>query len=706
MTRTTSPRAVLTALAALATAPLATALADERDTRTDLEDAAARMVEVSSGDEILVTGRRTDRGVPVVPLDAVGSRDVFGPERVRETGARDMNDLIVNIPAISTRPYNGGEASAPSFSMRGLPDDGLTEYIEVLIDGVPASALQYGWTAFSFLPLTTERVYAVDYIRGAHSVRYSPNTVGGVLNFVTDPIPVERTVRVRQTLGDFGYASSLFSIGGTDGDVGALFTVVDRSGDGYRDGGDFDQSDWNAKLRVELCEGSWIAGSVSHFEDFHKAPGGLTLSEFDADRFANSRPGNRFDGHRTAADVVAHGRIRDGFVEGFAYWTETYRNLIAEDPKFGRATSISDWTDTCTQAAVGVRAQRTYEIAGMQHAFYGGARWHDESLPSWKIRSTPLRGGATSTVMDNDLALRSLSAHLDDTFRPIEDLTITAGVRWEDVEAEGKDGILGFDASEDFGALLPGVGAAYTVTDTCAVFGNWFRGFRSPQVWAFGEKGPLEDLRFERADSTELGVRVRDLEGLSASVVRWRSRFSDFGVYYTGLYENLGRMESEGTDLEAELDVGTHVPELAGLTLYGSVTWQDAELRSGPQDGMQTPYAWRSKAAWTVRYETTDRWIFSLGGTHVGRSYSDELETRFESADGQLGVNPSRTLWDGRVSKVFALNETTELEVAVGATNLSDHDWFVHSRGGFFGGGKVAGPPRQAYVSGALTVNW
>lgn len=112
--------------------------------------------------QMIVTGRRAQDGVPVVPIDSVGSRDVFGPEEVRETGARDINDLVHNLPAISTRPYNGGEASAPSFSMRGLPDDGLTEYVHVLIDGVPASPMPYGWTAFSFFPVTPERVYAVD----------------------------------------------------------------------------------------------------------------------------------------------------------------------------------------------------------------------------------------------------------------------------------------------------------------------------------------------------------------------------------------------------------------------------------------------------------------------------------------------------------------------------------------------------------------
>lgn len=45
----------------------------------------------------------------------------------------------------------------------------------------------------------------------------------------------------------------------------------------------------------------------------------------------------------------------------------------------------------------------------------------------------------------------------------------------------------------------------------------------------------------------------------------------------------------------------------------------------------------------------------------------------------------------------------SNLELAVGASNLFDEDWYVHSRGGFFGPGLAAGPPRQTY--GSLGVN-
>ncbi|MGQ0612591.1 MAG: hypothetical protein ACT4PV_02415 [Planctomycetaceae bacterium] len=77
-----------------------------------------------------------------------------------------------------------------------------------------------------------------------------------------------------------------------------------------------------------------------------------------------------------------------------------------------------------------------------------------------------------------------------------------------------------------------------------------------------------------------------------------------------------------------------------------------------------------------------------------------------ENADGNLGRNPAVVLWDAQASKRIAVGEKGVLDLAVGVTNLFDEEWHVHSRGGFFGGGKVAGAPRQAYASAGFSITW
>ncbi len=678
------------------------------------EPAKGAVVELPA---MLVIGRRTADGVPVVPIDSVGSRDVFGPEQVRETGARDINDLVQNLPAVSTRPYNGGEAAAPSFSMRGLPDDGLTEYIHLMIDGVPASPLPYGWTAPSFFPLTPERVYALDYIRGAHSVRYSPNTVGGVLNFITQPIPQKRTFEMRSTFGDFDYSSSQVTTGASTADgFGYLMTYVDRRGDGYRKDGGFDQQDFNLKLRQDLGDGEFVAGSFSYMEDEHKAPGGLTLSQFESDRFGNARPYNRFAGFRGVADLLWHKDLKDdAWFETFAWGSQTQRNLVAQRPHFpapGDPLTISDWLDDSYVTGLGMRAGKSFHALGMDHEIFAGVRYQREWIPHWTTSSAPADGSAPATLTDEqEYTIEAYSVHIDDSISPTDDLTVTLGARFEWVPtAEGHRNSVGtaYEFDEDLSKVLPGVGASYKIREDWSIFANWFEGIRAPQVWGFGlTPDPANaDIEFEEASSWELGTRIEPDNGLATKLVFWRNDYEDFLVFDSGFYENLGKTAAQGVDLVADWELGDAVHALDGFSMHGSITAQDIEVKSGPNAGNDVPYAWGQKAAWRTRYAFSETAGVSFGGHYVGDSYSDAANTVAENENGNIGRNPSRILWDAQARKDFHVGDAGSFNLIAGVTNLFDKEWALHSRGGFFGGGKVAGNPRQAYIGVGLRLSF
>ena len=657
--------------------------------------------------EVVVIGRAEEQGVPEVPLRNVGQREVFGPEFLRRTGARDLNDLVQNLPGLSTRPYNGGEAAAPSFSSRGMPDDGLTEYVHVMIDGVPASAQPYGWTAFSFLPLTTERVWAVETIRGGHTVRYSPDTVGGVLNFITRPLPEEPFYEARMSAGSNGFQAAAASVGGPVPGGRGLASWFERSGDGYRTDGGFRQRDTAAKWRTEHADGGWTAVQAGWMEDYHKAPGGLDAATFAADRFANARPVNFFDGARGVVSAVHREVEGEAWVETFADLSVTERRLYARRPS-ASGDVLQDWTDESWFASLGVRGQQPMELFGMRHEIYAGLRLHREWLPDWEIDSTPAAGGATTRIQDAAFRLNSVAVHVDDTFEPIDKLTVTAGARVEWVPAtSGSDEVTGFSYEDDFLAVLPAAGLAWEFADDWAAFANWGEGFRAPQFWGYGfAANPMDALDFERGSSSELGLRHVVGGGLELQTAVWQVDFDDYLVFDTGFYENVGAIRSRGIDVTGTWSAGEVTRVLEGVTLYATVTLQDSELRSGPDAGNETPYAWDLQAAWRATWEPGAGWAMSLGGVHVGESYSDTANTVADSGNGTIGLNEGWTIWDARVGREFSLGERAVLELAAGVTNLFDQDWEVHSRGGFFGPGLVAGMPRQSYVALLLDLGW
>jgi outer membrane receptor protein involved in Fe transport len=284
---------------------------------------------------------------------------------------------------------------------------------------------------------------------------------------------------------------------------------------------------------------------------------------------------------------------------------------------------------------------------------------------------------------------------------------VNAGVRLEWLPTvEGRDRVAGWEFEESFFAVLPGAGASYKLTEHWAVFGNYFLGFRAPQVWGYGSAAAAgHGLVFEDGRSAELGTRVLALAGFAGAATLWHNDYDDFGVFYDGSYNNLGEITAKGVDLELEWDAGRVWEPLTGLSLFGSVTLQNSELGSGPFAGNDVPYAWHEKASWRIRYARWG-WSATLGGTYVGDSYSDEANTAIASADGRLGINPDRVIWDARVAKLIGIRDYADLELAVGASNLFDEEWYVHSRGGFFGPGLAAGPPRQVYGSVGVNVRF
>ncbi|MBI4324706.1 MAG: TonB-dependent receptor [Chloroflexi bacterium] len=282
----------------------------------------------------------------------------------------------------------------------------------------------------------------------------------------------------------------------------------------------------------------------------------------------------------------------------------------------------------------------------------------------------------------------TLSLHLDDTFRPIDRLTVNLGARLEWIpNVEGSDRVAGWNFDDDFLTALPGAGLSYEITERWAVFGNYFHGFRAPQLWGFGSAAASgHGLTFEDSRAAEVGARARGPAGLGGAVTFWRNEYDDFGVFYDGSHNNLGEILAQGADFELDWNAGELCACLRGFSVLGALTLQDSELRSGPFSGNDVPYAWHEKASWRLRY-ARQGWTATLGGTYVGDSFSDEANTQFDNANGNLGRNPSRVIWDGRLAKLITLGKAADLELAVGANNLFDKDWHVHSPGGFFGPG-------------------
>src|SRR6266566_5509935 len=112
------------------------------------------------------------------PADAVPAAvTVLTGEALRSQGIRTVAEALRTVPAahvVVTDAYG----SQTSLFLRG----GNSDYVKVLIDGVPQNA---PGGAYDFANLTTDNVERIEVVRGPVSVLYGSDAVTGVVQIFT-----------------------------------------------------------------------------------------------------------------------------------------------------------------------------------------------------------------------------------------------------------------------------------------------------------------------------------------------------------------------------------------------------------------------------------------------------------------------------------------------------------------------------------------
>ena len=171
-----------------------------------------------------------------------GAGSIIDRKRLDEVATTSIRDALKQIPGVQVQDSNGTGGSDVSLNIgvRGLTSR-LSPRSTVLMDGVPLSFAPYGQPQLSLAPVSMGNIESVDVVRGAGSVRFGPQNVGGIINFATRAIPKEFSGSVGLTTefatgtDQLKYTPNLF-IGGTlDNGLGLALLYSGSKGDGYRE---------------------------------------------------------------------------------------------------------------------------------------------------------------------------------------------------------------------------------------------------------------------------------------------------------------------------------------------------------------------------------------------------------------------------------------------------------------------------------------
>lgn len=176
-------------------------------------------------DTVVITAERT-----ATPIGTSAAAVTRLDERTlralpRQTVAAAL-ELVPGITVLHADALGG----APRLAVRGFYGGGETEYVTVLLDGVPLTGLAAGQVNWDLVPLAA--LEAIEVVRGGASALYGDAAVGGVVNLVTRR--ESRYGTWRTAAGSFGVARAGGAVGGAVGGRRASAFGDVRRSTGYR----------------------------------------------------------------------------------------------------------------------------------------------------------------------------------------------------------------------------------------------------------------------------------------------------------------------------------------------------------------------------------------------------------------------------------------------------------------------------------------
>lgn len=574
---------------------------------------------------------------------------VIGPDELAEKSVATIGDIFRHTPGVDA--ISAGPGSIMPV-IRGLSH----EQVLVLVDGVRLSDERPGGNhVLSIDPAQIERV---EIVRGPGSVLYGAGAIGGVVNFITKKAAKKRGDETR-----------------VEGDVGLQF---ENNGNGFRQkahisagmddinlyaGGTHKKSSNlespDEEIRFSDYDGSTLWTGGNYLTDHWTTE--LNLWQSKADIGIAAPRTFVSDYYKDETHTMVNGKIAyepdSDILERFellASWQEHNRHRIRE-PKPDGLVDIKVDKDTRT-----LRAQ--FVLTPVQsHRLTTGAEYYNESLDSSRaIKNLPTAPGFDGVPVLAPSARTGYGLYLQDEFAAAERLNLTAGLRYDTIEAK-TDGAPSpyyittaqFDRDS---ALSGSIGLVYKAAEPLTLFVNVGRAFRSPTIierYFYGpHDGPGQDignpnLNPEKSWNFDAGVRYGN-GNFIGSLSLFYTRVDDMirkilsnpdaasPTEYRFLYQNIADARLYGGEADGEYFISDEVSTFGSLSVVrGDDITHNKPLTQIP------PIKIRYGVRYTGYLFTQEFWseLSGVSALRQKRAGTGEKETPgYTTADIRLGI--------------------------------------------------------------------
>jgi Fe(3+) dicitrate transport protein len=599
------------------------------------------------------------------------------------------NEMFREVSGINVVNEEGAGLRA-NIGMRGLDPD-RSRTVLIMEDGVPVALAPYGEPEMYYTP-AIERMESVEVLKGSGSILFGPQTIGGVINYITTDPPISSELNVNLKAGEYGYLSGQLGYGTTIDNTGFYIGVLHKQADkiGVTN---FDVSDITAKVKFQTSENSYLGLKFSVYDEISNSTYvGLTQPMYDnKDYFKVIAPNDQLDIRRYSASLT-HDYFfsSNAFLRTTIYGYTTTRNWLRQD--FSRnpvsnGTGVVFGDTTISGGAIYMRnttgnRNRQFEVAGIEpritysysvgkfrNELEGGLRLHYERAYEQRIDGESADAKSGNLREDEIRTGYAGSIFAQNRFYINNNFTVIPGLRLEQFNYERNIYRIAYiDTSisnnDDTFAAIPGIGLNYNLDNNYSVFAGVHRGYAPPRIKdAITNGGEALQLDAELSWNYELGLRAQLASFFYLEMTGFLLDFSNHiipisessGSSGTGLV-NGGETLHRGIEASLRLDINKIFKGEYQLLLLTTATYSNA-LYSNDRfitvdnefvniKNNKLPYAPEFILSGRISLNLSSGLGLQIAANYVANQFTDELNTTEPSADGQTGVMPAYLVTD------------------------------------------------------------
>ncbi len=659
---------------------------------------------------------------PRLMSDVPGSASFLSTQKIKALQAFSGNEIFRTVPGLHVVDEEGVGMRA-NIGVRGLDPDRSSKVL-VLEDGIPVALNPFGEPQLYYTP-TIDRMESIEILKGSGQILFGPQTIGGVINYITSDPPKSSQGSVKLRGGQGGFFSGLIAYGNTYGNTGFQINYLRKQANEIGPT-NFTINDLTGKINFKLSSKSKVGLKLGFYDEISNSTYvGLTQLMYDqgGQDFVIIAPDDKLDVRRVSASITHDYKWNNKLkLTSTAFAYSTIRDWQRQDFSYSPTSNMTGiiWGDTTVaNGAIYMRDQnghrnRQFEVAGIEpritaryeigpinNKLDGGIRYMYERAFEQRVNGDKRNAESGALINDEIRTGNSISIYAQNRFEINRSLSITAGLRTELYNYERNiirinkidTSIISNDYSTQ---LIPGIGIDYSFNNTWVVFGGIHRGFAPPRVKdAISNNGKVYNLEPELSWNSELGFRSHINDVLNFEITGFYMNFSNqiipisesSGGSGSGVI-NGGSTLHTGIEFGFDLQIGKFfLPKNYSLNVSGSGTFIRAFYNKDRYKEVngeliniknnRTPYAPEFHVSSSVLLNTPFGLSANFTGNFVGDQFTDELNTVEPSNNGQIGLLPSYYTIDGGLQYNMEKIKTT---FSISLKNMTDNRYISTRR--------------------------